>query len=97
MIRLCIVLGALTLAGQAGAQGPDSAGPVLTLSDAQQIAKHNNPVYLQSVVARRSASANLRAAYGQFLPQVGANFFAQYSQSGTPVSITSASSGFSVQ
>ena len=86
MIRLCIVLGALTLAGQAGAQGPDSAGPVLTLSDAQQIAKHNNPVYLQSVVARRSASANLRAAYGQFLPQVGANFFAQYSQSGTQFS-----------
>jgi outer membrane protein len=86
MIRLCIVLGALTLAGQAGAQGPDSAGPVLTLSDAQQIAKHNNPVYLQSVVARRSASANLRAAYGQFLPQVGANFFAQYSQAGTQFS-----------
>ncbi|HSY82804.1 MAG TPA: TolC family protein [Gemmatimonadaceae bacterium] len=86
MIRLCIVLGALTLAGQAGAQSPDSAGPVLTLSDAQQIAKHNNPVYLQSVVARRSASANLRAAYGQFLPQAGANFFAQYSQSGTQFS-----------
>jgi outer membrane protein len=71
------------LAGPIGAQGPDSAGPVLTLTDAQQIAKHNNPTYLQSVVARRTASASLRAAYGQFLPQVGANFYAQYSQAGT--------------
>jgi outer membrane protein len=83
MIRLCTVLGTLMLAGPIGAQGPDSAGPVLTLTDAQQIAKHNNPTYLQSVVARRTASASLRAAYGQFLPQVGANFYAQYSQAGT--------------
>ena len=78
-------MGALALAGPIGAQGPDSAGPVLTLTDAQQIAKHNNPTYLQSVVARRSASANLRAAYGQFLPQLGANLSAQYSQAGTQI------------
>jgi outer membrane protein len=83
MIRLCMVLGALALAGPIVAQGPDSAGPVLTLADAQQIAKHNNPIYLQSVVARRSASANLRAAYGQLLPQLQANFFANYTQAGT--------------
>jgi outer membrane protein len=76
-------MGALVLAGPIGAQGPDSAGPVLTLADAQQIAKHNNPTYLQSIVARRSASANLRAAYGQFLPQLAANLFANYTQAGT--------------
>ncbi|HZS58439.1 MAG TPA: TolC family protein, partial [Gemmatimonadaceae bacterium] len=85
MIRLSIVMGALALAGPIGAQGPDSAGPVLTLADAQQIAKHNNPVYLQSVVARRAASANLRAAYGQFLPQLAANAQALYSQAGTQI------------
>jgi len=85
MIRLCMVLGALALAGPIGAQGPDSAGPVLSLADAQQIAKHNNPVYLQSIVARRSASANLRAAYGQFLPQLAANLQGQYSQAGTQI------------
>jgi outer membrane protein len=78
-------MAALALAGPIGAQGPDSAGPVLTLADAQQIAKHNNPVYLQSIVARRSASAGVRAAYGQLLPQVGANLQAQYSQAGTQI------------
>ena len=83
MIRFCIVMGALALAGPISAQGPDSAGPVLSLADAQQIAKHNNPGYLQSIVARRSASANLREAYGQFLPQLGANYQAQYTQAGT--------------
>jgi outer membrane protein len=64
-----MVLGALALAGPIAAQGPDSAGPVLSLADAQQIAKHNNPVYLQSVV----------------LPQATANIFGQYSQSGTQI------------
>ena len=86
MIRLSLVFGALALAGPLVAQGPDSAGPVLTLADAQQIAKHNNPVYLQSIVARRTANANLRAAYGQFLPQLGANAQALYSQAGTQIS-----------
>jgi outer membrane protein len=87
MVRLYIVMGAFACASAVGAQGPtpspDSAGPVLTLVDAQQIAKHNNPTYLQSVVARRSASANLRAGYGGLLPQLTGTFNAQYSQSGT--------------
>jgi outer membrane protein len=83
MVRIYLVLGAFALAGSAGAQGPDSTGPVLTLADAQQIARHNNPNYLQSVVARRTASATLRTAYGGLLPQLGANFQALYSQSGT--------------
>jgi outer membrane protein len=83
MVRIYLVVGALALAGSAGAQGPDSAGPVLTLSDAQQIARHNNPTYLQSVVARRTASATLRSAYGGLLPTLGASLYGQYSQSGT--------------
>jgi outer membrane protein len=87
MARLYIIVGAFTLSSALAAQGPtpspDSAGPVLTLSDAQQIAKHNNPIYLQSVVARRSASASLRAGYGGLLPQLQAQATAQYSQSGT--------------
>lgn len=85
MIRLSIVLGALALAGPISAQGPDSAGPVLTLADAQQIAKHNNPTYLQTIVARRTANAGVRAAYGQLLPQVGANLQGLYSQAGTQI------------
>jgi outer membrane protein len=98
MVRLTLVVGAFAFASAIGAQvpaapnpaslpkttpPPDSAGPVLTLADAQQIAKHNNPIYLQSVVARRTASANLRAGYGGLLPQLTSQFQAQYSQSGT--------------
>jgi outer membrane protein len=85
MVRLYIVMvAALALSGRIGAQQTsDSAGPLLTLADAQQIAKHNNPVYLQSVVARRSASAAVRSAYGGLLPTLNAQFQAQYSQSGT--------------
>jgi outer membrane protein len=90
MVRFCIVLGTFTtLAGSLAAQAPtrpapppDSAGPVLTLADAQQIARHNNPTYLQSVVARRTASATLRSAYGGLMPQLNAQLQAQYQQAG---------------
>ena len=43
----------------------DSAGPVLSLSNALLLAQGHNPTYLQSGVARKTASAVLRAAYGQ--------------------------------
>src|ERR1700722_2596502 len=58
----------------------DSAGPVLSLSDALLLARGHNPTYLQSGVARKLASAVLRAAYGQWLPQVNASLLAQYQE-----------------
>lgn len=50
----------------------------LSLGEALEIAKKNNPVYLQSITGRTRASAAVRSAYGQLLPnadaQVGASF-----------------------
>jgi outer membrane protein len=63
----------------------DSAGPVLSLTDALVLAQGHNPTYLQSGVARKTASAVLRAAYGQWLPQLNANILAQYQEAGTSV------------
>jgi outer membrane protein len=63
----------------------DSAGPVLSLSDALQLARGHNPTYLQSGVARKTASAVLRAAYGQWLPQLNASLLAQYQEAGSSV------------
>jgi outer membrane protein len=63
----------------------DSAGPVLSLSNALLLAQGHNPTYLQSGVARKTASAVLRAAYGQWLPQVNASLLAQYQEAGNQV------------
>ncbi len=64
------------------AAGSDSAGPVLTLADALRLAHRNNPTFLQSVAARRAASASVRAAYGQLFPQLSASLTGQYQASG---------------
>jgi outer membrane protein len=63
----------------------DSAGPVLSLDDALKLARGNNPTYLQSGVARKLASATLRTAYGQWLPQLNASLLAQYQAAGSEV------------
>jgi outer membrane protein len=62
--------------------GPDSAGPVMTLPQAQQLAQRNNPTYLQSIALRRSAGASVRAAYGGLLPQATASLSAGFQQAG---------------
>jgi outer membrane protein len=68
--------------GAAGAVGPDSAGPVLTLGEAQDLAQRNNPTFLQSIAARRSAGAASRTAWGQLLPQATAQLIGGYQQAG---------------
>ncbi len=80
------LLGACLLSASAArAQGPtpDSAGPILSLTNAQKIAQRNNPAYLQSIVARHTQSASLRAAYGGLLPQLTTSIQGQYTQAGT--------------
>jgi outer membrane protein len=62
--------------------GPDSAGPVLTLAEAQNLAQRNNPTFLQTIAARRSAGAASRAAWGQLLPQANAQLIGGYQQAG---------------
>lgn len=85
---LVLVLG--LSAPVARAQGPTMPAPyrlappplppglVLTLEDALQLARHNNPAYLETIVARRTSAANLRAAWGGLFPQLNANYQAAY-------------------
>jgi outer membrane protein len=63
-------------ASSLGAQGAPSPtqGPVLTLTDALTLARQNNPQFLTAQNARRNADANVRSAYGAFLPNVNTSF-----------------------
>lgn len=65
----------LTLAMPLAAQ---AARPTLTLAEALEIAKKNNPTYLQSVTGLSRAAAARRSAYGQLLPDANANLGASY-------------------
>src|ERR671935_3172531 len=83
---LCLV-GAPPLSGTALAQSPDTAsaasGPVLTLEDAMALATKNNPDHLQVVNNRRVAGAELRSAYGAFLPSADASFQSEFRKQGS--------------
>ena len=52
--------------------------PTLTLTEALEIAKKNNPTYLQSITGRTRAAASLRSAYGQLLPSADVSASASY-------------------
>lgn len=63
----------------ASAQTPlPTQGNVLTLTDALTLARRNNPVLANSVNARRTAAANVRAANGAFMPNVNTSFGGGY-------------------
>src|SRR5207302_2170803 len=71
-----LVIGA---AAPAVAQSRDSAsGPGLTLDDAIQLARRNNPTHLQTTTARSRAGAAVRSAYGALIPTFGSNFGSSY-------------------
>jgi outer membrane protein len=77
-MRFALPLVALALAVQtAHAQ---TAG--LTLDEAISLARRNNPLFQQTVNARRSADGQLRGAYASLLPSVSANMSGRYQQSG---------------
>ncbi len=78
-------VGAAPAADSTRSSVPDSTGPILTLSDALRVARHNNPTFLQSVEARQLAGANVRMAYGQLLPQFNAQLLGLYQQGGQQV------------
>jgi outer membrane protein len=76
---------ALTISGSAlaGAQAPAAAvGPALTLDEAINIARRNNPAYLQTANNRRVADAQVRSAYGALLPSVSSSFSSAYQKGG---------------
>jgi outer membrane protein len=77
MRRIVLTLALLGPATAAGAQ-EQTAGPVLTLEEAVQLAARNNPQYLISNSGRDRAGAALRSAYGGLLPQVRTSFGSSY-------------------
>ncbi len=72
----CCALLLFGIAMPAGAQTATRA--TLSLAEALDIAKQNNPAYLQSVNGRTRASAAVRSAYGALLPRADASLGASY-------------------
>jgi outer membrane protein len=72
MRLLLLALAAVGLVSPLAAQGgvTPARGQVLTLADALTIARQNNPAYRTAQNSQRTADAQLRAAYGAFLPSV---------------------------
>ena len=62
-----------------------SAGTVLTLDEAINLARRNNPVYLSQTSNRRTADAAVRSARGALLPSADASFGTRYQQGGQQV------------
>jgi len=62
-----------------------SAGSVLTLDEAINLARRNNPVFLSQTSNRRTADAAVRSARGALLPSADASFGTRYQQGGQQV------------
>ena len=77
-MRLRLIF-ALLVPGALAAQTPAPAAPsaALTLEEAVNLARRNNPTHLSMVNNRRTADAAVRAARGQLLPSADANLNAQ--------------------
>jgi outer membrane protein len=71
----CIMAGSVLLTSPGAAQLPnaDRIPPKLTLEEALRLARTHSPVFLQTGNDLDVANANVRSAYGQFLPNVNAN------------------------
>lgn len=86
--RLCLLL-ALAAPGAVSAQSTTANAPAqrttLTLDEAINLARRNNPLHLANVNDLRSADAAVRAAQGQLLPSADASFFAQRQQGGRQI------------
>src|SRR5688572_25425081 len=80
-----VVLALLALpVSRANAQAA-AGGPVLTLDEAQRLARINNPEHLQAANNARSADVAVRSAYGALLPSFNTSFSSQYQQGGRQV------------
>ncbi|HEU4993497.1 MAG TPA: TolC family protein [Gemmatimonadaceae bacterium] len=78
-MRFVLPLAALALVAQtAQSQTPTT----LTLDQAITLARRNNPLFQQTVNARRSADLQVRTAYATLLPSVSANLSGRYQQTG---------------
>ena len=96
--RQYLLIAALAPATIAAAQSPTSTAilavrgsadtvtlATLSLADATNIARRNNPLHLEVVNNRRTADAAVRTAFGQLLPSADASFTAQRQQGGRQI------------
>jgi outer membrane protein len=81
-MRFVFPLAALALAAQTATAQTPQAPASLTLDEAVSLARRNNPLFQQTINARRMADANVRSAYASLLPSVGANFQGRYQVAG---------------
>lgn len=65
------------------AQQGQAGGPILTLEEAIQLALRNNPAHQRSMSSEDRASAQIRAAYGQWLPSVSSSLGGSFRAGGT--------------
>jgi outer membrane protein len=79
-------LGAVILSACATALPPAVAGqqapPTLTLAEAMELARENNPTYLSQANDLVAARWGVRSAYGDLLPSAGASMGVGYTASG---------------
>jgi outer membrane protein TolC len=80
IVRLLLVLGALP-SGLA-AQDAGAAPRQLSLADAINLARQNSPAYRQAINDEDPAAAQVRAAYGQLLPNVSSSAGISYARAG---------------
>jgi outer membrane protein len=88
MMRTLILIGLASVAAQASAQiaARDSAAPTtLTIEQAIELARRNNPELQQILNNRVGAQAAVRSAYGSLLPSADASFSVQRQQGGQQI------------
>jgi outer membrane protein len=88
MSRFIVLAAAIALTAlphRAPAQRSSSNGPILTLEEAQRLARVNNPEHQQVVNNLRGANAAVRSAYGALLPSFSASLGTSYQQGGRQV------------
>jgi outer membrane protein len=82
----CILAALVPVIGSAQAPAAPASPPAtLSLDEAINLARRNNPVHLATINNRRTADAAVRAANGQLLPSADASFFAQRQQGGRQI------------
>lgn len=85
-MRLCLILVLLAPCAAFSQQATvPSAASTLSLADAIELARRNNPAHLSTINNRRTADAAVRAAQGQLLPSADASFNAQRQQGGRQI------------
>lgn len=82
LCSLALALAAAPIAAQPATSGP-AGNATLSLDEALNLARRNNPSYLQDVEGRESAAAALRSAYGNLMPSINSSFSSSYRQGKT--------------